>query len=86
MADFAYEVAEAFHTFDGEEMRQCLRADIANLGAEEASRQFARAETILEGFLKSFQDDVALFMVLCEAKCIATEARRRAEDYAAANA
>jgi hypothetical protein len=50
----------------------------------EVARQFAQAETILGGFLQSFEDDVWLYMVLSRAKSVAAEARVRSEPYAVA--
>jgi hypothetical protein len=86
MAAFPNELVAEVFAYEEEEIRECLRADLADLGPEEVARQFERAETIISGLLQSFEDDVCLLMVLSRAKQMATEARKRAEAYAAARA
>jgi hypothetical protein len=84
VTDFANELVAEVFAQEEAETQACLRADLADLGAEEVARQFAEAEKILGRFLQSFEDDMCLYMVLSRAKSMATEARMRSEAYAAA--
>ena len=81
-AGFAAEMAAVFPTFAEDDAQECLQADMAQLGAEEAVRQFGLAEEILGGLLRSAECiSVSLYICVSEAKSRAVEAREVAEKY-----
>jgi len=86
MTDFANELVSEVFGHEEEETQECLRLDLTRLGPEETARQFAKADKILQGLLWTFDDreNLPLYLVLLQAKEIATEARMRAEKYTAA--
>ena len=81
---FAEDMAAVF-SWAGEyaDAQECAQADLADLGAENAVRQFAQADAILEGLERSAQSiSVPLYFCLIEARGRAKEARRVAQRYA----
>jgi len=50
---FVEEMAGLFSGFDTDEQRECLRGDLAELGADRAAREFAQAEKILGDYVNA---------------------------------
>ena len=86
MTDFANELVSEVFGHEEEETQECMRLDLARLGPEETARLLTKADKILQGLLWTFDDreNLPLYLVLLQAKEIATEARMRAEKYTAA--
>ncbi len=82
--DYVDDVGEVFRDYAYEDGRECIAGDLANLGAEEAARQFRKTEELLRGLLYTADDALGwgAVMVLGDAKQLAREAAERAEKYA----
>jgi hypothetical protein len=62
------------------EYLEVLREDFAALGLEEAMRQCTEAEQMLQGLVTGVEDiNIPLYLLLIEARQVATEARERME-------
>ena len=80
---FAEEMAAVFSwAAEYEDAQECAQADLGELGAEEAVRQFAQAEEFLAGLERSAESvSVPLYFCVIEARRRAKEAREVAEKY-----
>ena len=83
-AGFVDELGPLFNMWGDEEGRECLRADLANAGAEEMARQFRKTAHLLDGLAAHAEHFIGFgaARVLTDARWLAEEACVIAEDYA----
>jgi hypothetical protein len=79
---YAHDMGEVFAPFGDDDWRECVEGDLAQIGAEEAVRQFRQAEYILEGFMHAANEvSDPLYVCVSSAHTLAREAREAAEGY-----
>lgn len=77
MAQFAEDVAGVFGPFMPDETHDCLRLDLADLGADETYRQLAQAEKMLRGYMSAVEDiNLPLYTALGAAHTLIEEAQK----------
>ena len=83
-AGFVDELGPLFNMWGDGEGRECLRADLANAGAEEMARQFRKTAQLLDGLAVQAEHFIGFgaARVLTDARWAAEEACVIAEDYA----
>jgi hypothetical protein len=80
---FVEDVGSLFSAYvEQEDGRECIGGGLANLGPEEAARQFTRAERFFLGVVMAAEQlDYGIYLSACEAMDTARKARKVAENY-----